>query len=57
MTKEEIKAIADKLRQEHFAQSHTDMVGDEEESRGYLKGIAAMERALIGPTTTTPLGG
>lgn len=46
MTEEQIKAVADSLRAEHFAQTHTDMVGDEEETRGYLKGIAALEQAL-----------
>ncbi len=53
MTTEDIKATADQLRVEHFAQAHTDMVGDEEERRGYLNGIVALEQALILRSSTT----
>lgn len=42
----EAGACAKTLRAEHFAQPHTDMAGDEEERRGYLKGIAALADAM-----------
>jgi hypothetical protein len=46
MTEREIDECAARLRAEHFAQAHTDMIGDEEERRGYLKGIEALATAL-----------
>jgi hypothetical protein len=41
-----INACMMRLREAHFAQAHTDMVGDEEERRGYLNGIAALANAM-----------
>jgi len=46
MTEREIDDCVKRLRDEHFAQAHTDMIGDEEERRGYLKGITALAGAL-----------
>lgn len=41
-----INACVSQLREEHFSRPHSDMVGDEEERRGYLNGIKALADAL-----------
>ena len=43
---ERLRAIPTKLRAEHFAMAHTDMVGDEEFRQGYLKALKDVEAAI-----------
>lgn len=39
-------AAIDKLRSDHFKMAHTDMVGDDDERRGYLMGLRDCKKAI-----------